>query len=147
MLDGGGDKHGQDPGVNRMADETVGAAHDQLMIFFQGHGSAPVAPKNGASPETETQPADAEDGGGDHQSVVVRDDRETKWVRQTVSSEDEPGAERKRDQVTQTLRHALAVDGALAEDRGQDPGDDKDAPAAADDSVSGYWLLIIWSWK
>ena len=59
LLDGGGEGHGEQASVDRMADEPVRAAHDQFVIFFQRDRAAPVASEGGPGPETEAKSADA----------------------------------------------------------------------------------------
>src|SRR5437588_4309957 len=53
-------------------------------------------------------------------------------MRETVATEEEIPADDDWDQVAQTPHSALVVNGALGEYRGQDPDDEKDAPANTD---------------
>src|SRR5437762_13201128 len=57
LFDRRGDEHGKYAGVNGMTDKAIGSAHNQFVVFFQGHRAAPVAAENGAGPETEAKSA------------------------------------------------------------------------------------------
>ena len=60
-------------------------------------------------------------------------DADVERVWETGPAKQEIAADHDREHVAQTLGAALAVDGALGEDRSQQPDNDKDAPATADD--------------
>lgn len=51
--------------------------------------------------------------------------------REPVPAEEEKPADHDRDHVAETPAPALVVNGAFGEYRGQDPDDEKDAPANA----------------
>lgn len=117
VLDRGSEDEGEHASVDWMADQPVGAAHDQFVIFFQSNRAAPVASENGSGPETEAKSSEAEDGSGNKQGVGVRDDAEVERARKMGATKKEPAADYDRQDVSQTLRAGLTIDGSLGEDR------------------------------
>ena len=59
LLHRSADEHGQEPGVDGMANQAVRTAHNQFVVFFHGDGAAPVASENGPGPQTEGDSANA----------------------------------------------------------------------------------------
>ena len=59
-------------------------------------------------------------------------DAQVERGRKTESAEEKIAAEQNRDGIAQTLRSAFTIHRALGEDRSQQPDNEKNAPASAD---------------
>src|SRR5438034_314720 len=104
-------EHGKQAGVDGMANQPIGTAHNQFVIFLQRDRAAPVASENGPGPETESKSAKAQDRGGNKNGIGLGNKVGVEWRPETVAAEHEIPAEKDRDNVTQTPGRALVVDG------------------------------------
>src|SRR2546430_7453524 len=118
-----------------MANQPVGTAHNQFVIFLQRDRAAPVASENGPGPETESKSAQAQDRGGNKNGIGLGNKVGVERRPETIAAEHEITAEKNRDNVTQAPGRALVVNGALGEYGRQQPDDKKDAPGSADDTL------------
>src|SRR5689334_24350234 len=102
-----------------MANQPVGAADNQFVIFLHGNCAAPIASENRPSPKAKAKSADAQDRCGNKDGIGLGNDLEVKRVGEMVSAEQEIPADQDQDHVAQALGSALAVDAALGEERSQ----------------------------
>ena len=139
LVDQRGPEHpGEQPRVDRVADEPVGAGGDELRLGLLGHRHPPVAAEMHASPDRQSEPGreghrpDRSEGGVlDGQAPAAEDTKQEDHGEraEAVQRDPAPGGP--------ALLHA---------ERGREPVDPEDDPGDADRGLEGVHVLRRGGW-